>query len=66
MASHGWYHEDFAELSVDEQRAVLGRSFEALTKAAGAPPDRLAGAVLVAGRGRWSSSRRPGSATTGR
>lgn len=35
LASHGWFHEDFAELSVDEQRDVLARSFEALTKARG-------------------------------
>jgi len=38
LASHGWFHEDFAELSVDEQRAVLGRSFAALEAAAGAVP----------------------------
>ena len=38
LASHGWYHEDFAELSVDEQRDVLGRSFEALTTARGGTP----------------------------
>jgi peptidoglycan-N-acetylglucosamine deacetylase len=38
LASHGWYHEDFAELSVDEQRDILGRSFEALTKARGGTP----------------------------
>ena len=35
LASHGWYHEDFAEISVDEQREILQRSFEALTRAAG-------------------------------
>ena len=35
LASHGWYHEDFAELSVDEQRSILSRSLEALTAAAG-------------------------------
>ena len=35
LASHGWFHEDFAALSVDEQREVLGRSFEALSAAAG-------------------------------
>ena len=35
LASHGWFHEDFAALSVDEQRAVLGRSFDALAAAAG-------------------------------
>jgi peptidoglycan/xylan/chitin deacetylase (PgdA/CDA1 family) len=38
IASHGWYHEDFAELSTDEQRAILARSVEAITRAAGVPP----------------------------
>jgi peptidoglycan/xylan/chitin deacetylase (PgdA/CDA1 family) len=38
LASHGWFHEDFAELSVDEQRDVLSRSFEALTRARGGTP----------------------------
>jgi peptidoglycan-N-acetylglucosamine deacetylase len=38
LASHGWYHEDFAELSVDEQRDILARSFEALTAARGGTP----------------------------
>ncbi len=35
LASHGWFHEDFATLAVDEQRAILARSMEALTAAAG-------------------------------
>ena len=38
LASHGWFHEDFADLSVDEQRDVLARSFEALTAARGGSP----------------------------
>ncbi len=38
LASHGWYHEDFSELSVDEQREILARSFEAIERAAGVPP----------------------------
>ena len=38
LASHGWFHEDFAELSTDEQRAVLDRSVEALERAAGVRP----------------------------
>jgi peptidoglycan/xylan/chitin deacetylase (PgdA/CDA1 family) len=38
LASHGWFHEDFSELADDEQRAVLTRSFEALERAAGVPP----------------------------
>jgi peptidoglycan/xylan/chitin deacetylase (PgdA/CDA1 family) len=35
LASHGWFHEDFSELSIDEARAILERSFEALARAAG-------------------------------
>ncbi len=35
LASHGWFHEDFTALSVDEQREVLARSFDALTAAGG-------------------------------
>ena len=38
LASHGWYHEDFAELAIDEQMEVLGRSFAALEEASGARP----------------------------
>jgi peptidoglycan/xylan/chitin deacetylase (PgdA/CDA1 family) len=38
LASHGWYHEDFAELSVDEQRDILARSYDALTHAGGGTP----------------------------
>jgi peptidoglycan/xylan/chitin deacetylase (PgdA/CDA1 family) len=38
LASHGWYHENFSELSVDEHRSVLSRSVEALEQASGAPP----------------------------
>jgi peptidoglycan/xylan/chitin deacetylase (PgdA/CDA1 family) len=38
LASHGWFHEEFTELSVDEQRDVLARSFEALTRARGGTP----------------------------
>jgi peptidoglycan/xylan/chitin deacetylase (PgdA/CDA1 family) len=38
LASHGWFHEDFSELSVDEQRSVLARSIEALEQAAGVAP----------------------------
>ena len=34
LASHGWFHEDFSELSTDEARAILERSMAALTKAA--------------------------------
>ncbi|HSL32388.1 MAG TPA: polysaccharide deacetylase [Candidatus Limnocylindrales bacterium] len=38
LASHGWYHEDFAELSAGAQRDILRQSFEALERAAGVPP----------------------------
>jgi peptidoglycan/xylan/chitin deacetylase (PgdA/CDA1 family) len=38
LASHGWYHEDFSELSASQQDAILARSFEALERAAGTPP----------------------------
>jgi peptidoglycan-N-acetylglucosamine deacetylase len=38
LATHGWYHEDFAELSRDEQRDVLERSRDAVAEAAGEPP----------------------------
>ena len=38
LASHGWFHEDFSELSVDEQGSVLARSFEALERAGGFAP----------------------------
>jgi peptidoglycan/xylan/chitin deacetylase (PgdA/CDA1 family) len=38
LASHGWFHEDFSELAVDEQRSILERCVEALGRAAGSPP----------------------------
>ena len=38
LASHGWYHEDFGELTEGEQRDVLARSFEALERAGGQAP----------------------------
>jgi peptidoglycan/xylan/chitin deacetylase (PgdA/CDA1 family) len=38
LASHGWYHEDFAELAIYEQKDVLDRSFEALETASGTAP----------------------------
>ncbi len=38
LATHGWYHEDFAELSRDEARDVLERSRDACAAVAGAPP----------------------------
>lgn len=38
LAVHGWYHEDLAELSDDEQRDVLTRSRDAIAELTGAPP----------------------------
>ena len=38
LACHGWFHEDFAELSAGEQRDVLGRSVEAVRVVAGTAP----------------------------
>ena len=38
LACHGWYHEDLSELAADKQRAVLGRSVEAVRRVTGAPP----------------------------
>ena len=38
LAVHGWYHEDFAELGVDEQRGILDRAIETIGSLSGAPP----------------------------
>jgi peptidoglycan/xylan/chitin deacetylase (PgdA/CDA1 family) len=38
LATHGWYHEDLAELSRDEQREILERSRDAVAEVAGQPP----------------------------
>jgi peptidoglycan/xylan/chitin deacetylase (PgdA/CDA1 family) len=38
LGVHGWFHEDFAELSVDDQRAVLRRSIDAIAALTDAPP----------------------------
>jgi len=38
LACHGWFHEDFAELSADEQRDVLRRSVEAVRSVTGTAP----------------------------
>jgi peptidoglycan/xylan/chitin deacetylase (PgdA/CDA1 family) len=35
---HGWYHEDFADLEVDESRHVLRRCIDAVGALTGAPP----------------------------
>lgn len=38
LACHGWYHEDFSELTIDQQRGVLDRSVAAVRTVTGAPP----------------------------
>ena len=38
LACHGWFHEDFAELSAGEQEDVLGRSMAAARAVTGAAP----------------------------
>ena len=38
LASHGWFHEDFSELSGDGQRQILDRSVDAVRRVTGAGP----------------------------
>src|SRR5262245_23328507 len=38
LACHGWYHEDFADLPVDGQRAILDRSVAAVRERTGEAP----------------------------
>jgi peptidoglycan/xylan/chitin deacetylase (PgdA/CDA1 family) len=38
VGTHGWYHEDFAELSRDDQRDILERSRDAVAEASGEAP----------------------------
>ena len=38
LATHGWYHEDLAELSRDEQREILERSRDAVADVSGSAP----------------------------
>lgn len=38
LATHGWFHEDFAELSRDDARSVLERSPDAVALVAGSAP----------------------------
>ena len=38
LACHGWYHEDFSELTAEVQADILDRSVAAVRKVAGAPP----------------------------
>src|SRR5919197_1240967 len=36
LACHGWFHEDFSELSGEAQQSVLARSVEAVRRVTGA------------------------------
>ena len=38
LACHGWYHEDFAELTGEQQAGILERSVAAVRAVTGAPP----------------------------
>jgi peptidoglycan/xylan/chitin deacetylase (PgdA/CDA1 family) len=38
LACHGWFHEDFSELTGEAQEAILERSVEAVQRVSGAPP----------------------------
>jgi peptidoglycan/xylan/chitin deacetylase (PgdA/CDA1 family) len=38
LASHGWFHEDFATLSTDETRTILADSFAQIERVSGSPP----------------------------
>ena len=38
LACHGWFHEDFAELTSGEASDILGRSIEAVRAVTGTPP----------------------------
>jgi peptidoglycan/xylan/chitin deacetylase (PgdA/CDA1 family) len=38
LATHGWFHEDFSELSRDEQRGILDRSIDAVRRVTGEAP----------------------------
>lgn len=38
LACHGWYHEDFSELAVDDQREILDRCVAAVRDVSGAVP----------------------------
>ena len=51
LACHGWFHEDFSELDAGEQHAILERSFEAATRAAGTPPKGCRAPYWALGRG---------------
>jgi peptidoglycan/xylan/chitin deacetylase (PgdA/CDA1 family) len=38
LACHGWFHEDFGELSTDEERSILDRCVEVVRSVTGASP----------------------------
>jgi peptidoglycan/xylan/chitin deacetylase (PgdA/CDA1 family) len=38
IGTHGWFHEDLAELSRDEQREIIERSRDAVAEVSGGPP----------------------------
>jgi len=38
LGTHGWYHEDLAELPRDEQREIIARSRDAVAEVTGQPP----------------------------
>lgn len=38
LACHGWYHEDFSQLTGEDQADVLARSVEAVRRVTGEPP----------------------------
>jgi peptidoglycan/xylan/chitin deacetylase (PgdA/CDA1 family) len=50
LACHGWFHEDFSELSTKAQRAILARSVEAVARVAGAPPNGFRAPYWALGR----------------
>jgi peptidoglycan-N-acetylglucosamine deacetylase len=50
LACHGWFHEDFSELSGDVQAAILGRSVEAVRRVTGSPPKGFRAPYWALGR----------------
>jgi peptidoglycan/xylan/chitin deacetylase (PgdA/CDA1 family) len=50
LASHGWFHEDFSALSASEQRDILGRSVDAVTRLTGGPPKGFRAPYWALGR----------------
>jgi peptidoglycan/xylan/chitin deacetylase (PgdA/CDA1 family) len=50
LACHGWYHEDFSELDLAEQRDILARSVEAVRAVTGEPPKGFRAPYWALGR----------------